>query len=259
MVGYNPELERQLTKTDHAIAGAFSGSVSRALFQPLDVLKIRFQLQVEPVSRKDKTSKYTGIPQAVQKIIKEEGWKALWKGHVPAQALSILYGIVQIYRSLLHGTSTIVRQEGFLALYKGLAPTLFGVVPQMGLQFGFYTLFTGIWKNTFGQKDPAFAGPLESLVCGSGSGVVTKCLIYPLDVTKKRLQVQGFEKARTSFGETRRYHGMVHCLFKVFKEEGLRGIYKGLYPSLLKAAAVSGCHMCVYDQICRLIVWSRKL
>ena len=54
-----------------------------------------FQLQVEPLS-KTTNSKYTGLSQAFVNILQEEGAAALWKGHVPAQMLSIAYGIVQV-------------------------------------------------------------------------------------------------------------------------------------------------------------------
>lgn len=35
--------------TDSLIAGAISGGVTRLVAAPLDVLKIRFQLQLEPI------------------------------------------------------------------------------------------------------------------------------------------------------------------------------------------------------------------
>ena len=58
-----------------AIAGALSGGVSRFAVGPLDVLKIRFQIQIEPISTQFATRrpKYTGILQAFQTIIREEG------------------------------------------------------------------------------------------------------------------------------------------------------------------------------------------
>jgi len=81
----------------YSLCGAFSGVVTRAIAQPLDVLKIRFQLQTEPIRRrvvngKTFSSKYSGIIQAANLIVKEEGITALWKGHVPAQGLSVIYG-----------------------------------------------------------------------------------------------------------------------------------------------------------------------
>lgn len=47
MVGYD-ENQRQLTSAQYAMAGAASGVITRLLLQPLDVLKIRFQIQTKP-------------------------------------------------------------------------------------------------------------------------------------------------------------------------------------------------------------------
>ena len=45
------------------------------------------------------------------------------------------------------------------------------------------------------------SGNFKNLLCGSGAGVISKTLTYPLDLFKKRLQVGGFEQARASFGQ----------------------------------------------------------
>lgn len=113
------------SNSSHAIAGAVSGFITRFICQPLDVIKIRFQvsvyslikhskvcrsfpqltillllqLQVEPISRYH-VSKYGSVSQAFLLILKEEGIFALWKGHVPAQLLSIVYGMSQVQNNL---------------------------------------------------------------------------------------------------------------------------------------------------------------
>ena len=92
---------------------------------------------------------------------------------------------------------------------------------------------------------------MESLVCGTGSGVASKMVVYPLDMAKKRLQVQGFESARKHFGATHEYSGLRSCLLQVARKEGVRGLYKGLTPGLLKAGLVAGCNFSVYEQLCR--------
>jgi hypothetical protein len=59
-----------------AAAGALAGVVARFVVQPLDVLKIRFQVQVEPIQRGASAaaaSKYTGLRQALSAIVREEG------------------------------------------------------------------------------------------------------------------------------------------------------------------------------------------
>lgn len=95
MVGYN-RTRTNLSQLDFAFAGGASGLITRALCQPLDVLKIRFQLQVEPISYQT-SSKYKSVYQAANLIFYEEGIKAFWKGHIPAQWLSIIYGVVQFW------------------------------------------------------------------------------------------------------------------------------------------------------------------
>ena len=64
-----------------AAAGALAGVVARFVVQPLDVLKIRFQVQVEPIRRGGAAaaaqSKYTGLRQALASIVREEGIRVL--------------------------------------------------------------------------------------------------------------------------------------------------------------------------------------
>ena len=75
------------------MAGAFSGCVTRALTQPLDCSKVRLQLQVEPVAAS--SGRYSGMMQTLFAIFRDEGVHGLWKGHIPAQLLSVFYGLGQ--------------------------------------------------------------------------------------------------------------------------------------------------------------------
>ncbi len=58
-----------------------------------------FQLQEEPITAASKRSKYHSLRQAVSVIRRDEGKAAFWKGHVPAQALSLVFGVVQVCAS----------------------------------------------------------------------------------------------------------------------------------------------------------------
>ncbi|XP_040918858.1 mitochondrial thiamine pyrophosphate carrier [Toxotes jaculatrix] len=296
MVGYDPGAQgAALSPEEAALAGSAAGMVTRALVSPFDVLKIRFQLQIERVSSQRPEGKYWGLFQATRRIHSEEGLSAFWKGHIPAQLLSICYGAVQfasfefltevvhkstpydsqtagvhfvcgglaacsatvfcqpldtlrtrfaaqgepkVYRNLRQAVFTMCRSEGVLTFYRGLSPTLMAVFPYAGLQFFFYNVFKKLLAPP--PKTGNSGGNLRSLVCGSGAGMISKTITYPFDLFKKRLQVGGFEAARAQFGQVRSYKGLVDCMVQIAKEEGVRGFFKGLSPSLVKAALSTG-------------------
>ncbi|KAJ8404240.1 hypothetical protein AAFF_G00340130 [Aldrovandia affinis] len=279
MVGYDPRAQsKALSPEEAALAGSAAGMVTRALISPLDVIKIRFQLQIERVSSRCPEGKYCGLWQASRCILAEEGFPAFWKGHVPAQLLSVCFGAVQfasfelltesahkrtpyqsqtaavhfgepkVYRTLRHAVSTMYRTEGVLAFYRGLFPTMIAVFPYAGLQFFFYNVLRNLpWLQ---PKDPASRGNLQNLLCGSCAGVISKTITYPFDLFKKRLQVGGFEKARAHFGQVRSYRGFSDCIAQIAKEEGPRGFFKGLSPSLVKAALSTGFTFFCYELFC---------
>ncbi|XP_065503862.1 mitochondrial thiamine pyrophosphate carrier isoform X2 [Caloenas nicobarica] len=118
MVGYDPEA-KCVSTVEAAVAGSASGFVTRVLISPLDVIKIRFQLQIEQLSSRTPGAKYHGILQAVQCIFQEEGLGAFWKGHVPAQFLSVGYGAVQFMAfesltKLVHNVTSYNARDSFV-------------------------------------------------------------------------------------------------------------------------------------------------
>ncbi|KAF4012898.1 hypothetical protein G4228_003596 [Cervus hanglu yarkandensis] len=310
MVGYDPKADdRNISNLEVAVAGSVSGLVTRVLISPLDVIKIRFQLQIERLSRSDPNAKYHGILQAGRQILQEEGPTAFWKGHIPAQLLSIGYGAVQflsfevltelvhrasvrdardfsvhflcgglsacvatlavhpvdvlrtrfaaqgeprVYKTLRDAVVTMYRSEGPLVFYKGLNPTLIAIFPYAGFQFSIYSSLKCAYEWALpaeGKKN----GNFQNLLCGSGAGVISKTLTYPLDLFKKRLQVGGFEQARASFGQVRSYKGLLDCAGQVLREEGAQGCFKGLSPSLLKAALSTGLVFFWYELFCAVL------
>ncbi|XP_069655192.1 mitochondrial thiamine pyrophosphate carrier isoform X2 [Haliaeetus albicilla] len=251
MVGYDPEA-KCVSSVEAAVAGSASGLVSRVLVSPLDVIKIRFQLQIEQLSSRNPGAKYHGILQAVQRISQEEGLLAFWKGHVPAQLLSVGYGAVQIYPNLRHAVVTMYQTEGPRTFYRGLTPTIIAIFPYAGLQFSSYNILQQFSEWVIPAEEKK-GGNVKNLVCGSCAGIISKTLTYPFDLFKKRLQVGGFERARAAFGQVRMYRGLLDCIRQIMREEGPGGFFKGLSPSLLKAAVSTGLVFFWYELFCSLL------
>ncbi|XP_041986988.1 mitochondrial thiamine pyrophosphate carrier-like [Aricia agestis] len=88
MVGYKPD--EQTPANQKLIAGALSGVVTRFVTQPLDVLKIKSQLQ----NKRNKSLTLFGISKS---IYLEEGITAFWHGHNVGQVYSIISTSSQFY------------------------------------------------------------------------------------------------------------------------------------------------------------------
>lgn len=76
----------RLSPASEAACGGAAGLASRLLVAPLDVLKIRFQLQREPV-RAGGGGLYRGLLQSARLVAAEEGLRSLWRGNGAALAL----------------------------------------------------------------------------------------------------------------------------------------------------------------------------
>lgn len=284
------------------IAGGISGFFTRALTQPLDCIKVRHQLQLEPI-RKHAGAKYTSTIQTLLLMFKEEGIRGLWKGHVPGQILSVTYGFGQFlaydqvnrqsrrikffdehshirhiisggfagafgmsiatpfdvvrtrfiaqdqnsgYRSLTEAFTKIFRDEGFRGLFRGLVPGVTAIAPNAAIQFGAYNFILERYATYMNEEQ---ASRHVILLAGTFSGIVAKSCIYPLDLTKKRLQIQQFQGSRTTFGKNITTSGMFDCLRQTFAEEKLVGLYKGWAPAVIKSGAMSGLYFFFFEEI----------
>lgn len=72
-------------------------------------------------------------------------------------------------------------------------------------------------------------------------------------MVKKRLQIQGFQEARETFGRVQKYNGMLDCFRIILREEGASGFFKGLAPSTLKAGLSVALIFCTYEQCIMLV------
>lgn len=123
-----------------------------------------------------------------------------------------------MYPGLVSGVRTIFRKEGFKALYTGYGATLLRDVPYTSLEFGLYSQFKKIFRSAVNKSK---LSSQEEIVLGGIAGGCTGFLTTPLDLAKTRLMTQ------TTVGSQKQYKGVLDVLTKVFKAEGMRGLFKG--------------------------------
>jgi solute carrier family 25 folate transporter 32 len=83
--------------------------------------------------------------------------------------------------------------------------------------------------------------PLDT-IAGAGAGVVTTVVCCPLDVAKTRVQVQA------SLGY-RKYTGLFDTMRTIWLEEGMRGFYRGLEPSLITIPVFWAVYFSAYEKL----------
>ncbi|ORX88572.1 mitochondrial carrier [Basidiobolus meristosporus CBS 931.73] len=89
---------------------------------------------------------------------------------------------------------------------------------------------------------------LKNTVAGAGAGCVTSILTCPLDVVKTRLQNQGHLINEAAPGH-KNYKGTAGTLTRIWAEEGIRGLYRGLGPTIYGYLPTWAIYFSVYDYL----------
>lgn len=164
-------------------------------------------------------------------------------------------GNERVYSSIAASVKQIAQQEGPTGFFRGLGAGVSQIVPYMGLFFASYEGLKPLVAESplplpFGASDAA-AGVIAS--------VLSKTAVYPLDTTRKRLQVQGPMLTRYVHGNIPEYSGVVSTVLRIWRQEGRRGLYRGLTVSLIKAAPASAVTMWTYERaMAAMLAWENS-
>ncbi|XP_069020695.1 kidney mitochondrial carrier protein 1-like isoform X1 [Embiotoca jacksoni] len=95
-------------------------------------------------------------------------------------------------------------------------------------------------------------GSWKPFVYGGLASVTAECGTFPIDLAKTRLQIQG-QVGDIKYREIR-YRGMLHALMRIVREEGLRTLYSGIAPAMLRQASYGTIKIGTYQSFKRLLV-----
>lgn len=93
---------------------------------------------------------------------------------------------------------------------------------------------------------PNSKGVLCNAGAGAAAGVIAATFVCPLDVIKTRLQVNGLPKLTNG---TVKGSLIVGSLEQIFQKEGLRGMYRGLSPTVLALLPNWAVYFTMYEQL----------
>ena len=133
--------------------------------------------------------------------------------------------------SLVRVISTVVSQDSVRGLWRGLVPSLVRTVPGVGLYFS----STHQMKTSLCDGRPT---ALQSALIGSSARALAGSVMIPFTVIKTRFESRAFN-----------YSSTAHALSSILRTEGLRGLTRGLGPTLVRDVPFSGLYLMVYEQL----------
>lgn len=137
------------------------------------------------------------------------------------------------YRGMTHAMLRIFREEGLAALYSGISPAILRQATYGTIKIGVYqTLKSMIVENP--QESTLFI----NVCCGVVAGIVSSSLANPTDVLKVRLQ---------AMTEIKNKEAMTQAFKRIYMEEGIKGLWRGVVPTAQRAAIIAGVELPVYD------------
>jgi len=197
---------------------------SAILTSPLDVLKTRLQ---------------SDFYQHQLEILRKA------KGIPPPVALSIPRSALLHFNETFQILFSVHRIEGWRALFKGLGPNLIGVVPARAINFYAYGNGKRIISDKFNNgREAAWV----HLTAAATAGICTGTATNPIWLVKTRLQLDKSRAEKAGTQVTRQYKNSLDCVMQTVRNEGIRGLYRGLSASYL-GVTESSLYWVLYEQM----------
>ena len=185
------------------LAGMCAGTVQTVIACPMELVKIKLQNQSIGQPHISWTMMKLGRRRSIPK-------NELFKG----------------YRGPLELTLDILHKDGIRGMFRGWWLTLFREVPQYGIYFGTYT-WIRIKFAAITNTSPENLSVLHLSLAGGITGVITWSW-YPIDVIKSRFQYDGVINDKRM-----KYKGIMDCIRKSYKSEGMGVFVRGFQPTLI--------------------------
>lgn len=175
----------------------------------------------------------------------------------PFERVKILLQVQSSTSSYNHGilnaVGQVYKEEGVAGLFRGNGLNCIRIFPYSAVQFVVYE-----WckKNVFLVDGTVGKEQLlnwQRLTAGALCGGLSVVATYPLDLVRTRLSIQTANLAKLSKSKAKdiaKPPGVWELLVKTYKEEGgIRGLYRGVYPTSLGVVPYVAINFAVYEQL----------
>jgi solute carrier family 25 phosphate transporter 23/24/25/41 len=232
-------------------AGSLSGVVTKTLTAPLERVKTLLQIEGMMELKRRTAAAAAAAAAAAPAVV------AVPTGSAGAAAVgaSVASGAAAASATASHGSAPadmaskqwrilrvvgqIYTRDGIRGFWYGNFANCLRVLPVYALKFGANDLIKDLVSDYPGQR----LSFVQLIASGTLAGLVQMVITYPLETVRTRLTVGALYDIQ--------YRGIWHCFYSTVKHEGVRGLYKGLSPTIWTGSPYVGLQMSCFEMIVR--------
>jgi solute carrier family 25 (adenine nucleotide translocator) protein 4/5/6/31 len=143
------------------------------------------------------------------------------------QHVSKQIAVDQRYKGIIDCFVRIPKEQGFLAFWRGNLANVIRYFPTQALNFAFKDKYKQVFLGGVDKHQQFWRYFLGNLASGGAAGATSLCFVYPLDFARTRLAADVGKGAAE-----REFSGLGNCLSKIFKSDGIVGLYRGFGVSV---------------------------
>ncbi|XP_046504776.1 ADP/ATP translocase 1 [Equus quagga] len=146
------------------------------------------------------------------------------------------------YKGIIDCVVRIPKEQGFLSFWRGNLANVIRYFPTQALNFAFKDKYKQIFLGGVDRHKQFWRYFAGNLASGGAAGATSLCFVYPLDFARTRLAADVGKGAAQ-----REFSGLGNCLAKIFKSDGIRGLYQGFNVSVQGIIIYRAAYFGVYD------------
>ncbi|CAI5994663.1 unnamed protein product [Closterium sp. NIES-64] len=155
------------------------------------------------------------------------------------------------YPGLRQALLGVAQQHGASQLFRGVVPKLASMVPASAINFLVFESLKDEIKRRRNGKDPSAA---HILVAGAIAGAASTIVTHPFELCRREINMSLLPKHATPTGGHLEYNSLRHAMRGILRKEGVRGLYRGVLPSLIELVPATAIGFMVYEMGKRVMV-----